>query len=160
MSVTIEKIQAKDDAAMADIIKTVGLEYGAVGEGFGPGDAEVNHMSQHYTEQANSLYLIAIIDNKIVGGGGIAPLADEEQTCELRKLFLLPETRGLGIGKKIALNCLEFAQKEGFKQCYLDTLKSMTAARTLYENLGFYYLEKPMGNGIHSGCDIWMLKQL
>ena len=160
MTYKIEAIQAKHDDAIAQIIKAVGLEYGAVGEGFGPGDAEVNQMSQHYTEDTKSLYLVATIDSEVVGGGGIAELSGLADTCELKKLFLLPETRGLGLGKALAIQCLEFAKKQGYKQCYLDTLKTMRTARSLYEKLGFTYLDKPMGGSIHNGCDIWMLKSL
>ena len=83
-------------------------------------------MSQHYTEDRKSLYLLATLDNEVVGGGGIAPLSldsasDHEQSnlCELKKLFLLPKARGLGLGKKLTLACLDYAQSHGFYLCYV-----------------------------------------
>lgn len=63
----IVPIAAEHDTNICQIIKQVGKEYGAVGEGFGPSDAEVDNMSQHYHEQNRSLYLVALLDDKVVG---------------------------------------------------------------------------------------------
>ncbi len=156
----IEVIQQKHDAAIAQIIKSVGAEFGAVGEGFGPGDDEVNHMSQHYKAADKCIYLIATINQKVVGGCGLAAFAKGSDIAELRKLFLLPETRGLGIGTELSKQCLTFAQQQGYKQCYLDTLKTMLSAISLYQKLGFKHLDKPIQGTEHGGCDVWMLKDL
>lgn len=157
---TIEPIRAEHDAEICTIIQTVGAEFGAIGDGFGPSDAEVLAMSQHYTADQHSLYLVALLNGKIVGGGGIAPFQGSHQTCELKKLFLLPESRGLGIGKQLVQRCLEFATQQGFTQCYLDTLSSMTGAIGLYERMGFTHLDRPLDGTEHGGCDVWMLKTL
>ncbi|PAU40122.1 GNAT family N-acetyltransferase [Vibrio coralliilyticus] len=156
----IVPITAQHDAAIWQIIKQVGKEYGAVGEGFGPSDAEVDNMSQHYHEQNRSLYLVALLDDKVVGGCGVAPFGQDEQTCELKKLFLLKESRGLGLGKTLSLACLEFAKQQGFERCYLDTLSNMSAAVRLYESLEFEHLTAPLEGTLHNGCDVWMLKSL
>lgn len=160
MTVLIEPIQAQHNSEICKIIKSVGKEFGAIGEGFGPSDAEVDAMSEHYTLDKNSLYLVASIDGKVVGGCGLAPFQGSESTCELKKLFLLPESRGLGLGKQLTERCLAFAKPQGFSQCYLDTLKSMTSAIKLYESLGFIHLDKPLDGTEHGGCDVWMLKTL
>ncbi|MFA0088128.1 GNAT family N-acetyltransferase [Vibrio sp. 10N.286.49.C2] len=160
MKMSIVKVEAQYDAKLCDVIKSVGLEYGAVGEGFGPSDPEVECMSQHYTQHNRSLYLVALLDGKVVGGCGLAPFGVDDNTCELKKLFLLKETRGLGLGKRLANACLEYAQQAGFKRCYLDTLSNMTSAVRLYENLGFEHLPQPLEGTLHNGCDVWMLKSL
>ena len=146
------------DAAICEIIKRVGEEYGAVGEGFGPSDAEVESMSQYYLPEQNSLYLVALLNGRIVGGCGISPFSDDGRVCELKKLFLLKEGRGLGLGKQLTQQCLDFAERKGFEQCYLDTLSSMSQAIKLYESLGFKHLSSPLVGTIHGGCDVWMLK--
>jgi putative acetyltransferase len=115
-------------------------------------------MSQYYTSQNRSLYLVALLNGKIVGGCGLAPFQGSSQTCELKKLFLLPESRGLGLGKQLSNLCLEFAKNQGFSKCYLDTLSSMSSAIKLYETLGFEHLDKPLDGTEHGGCDVWMLK--
>lgn len=165
MQYHIHPIQKQDDAIICDIIKSVGAEFGAVGEGFGPSDPEVLCMSEHYHDGNKSQYLVATIAGQIVGGCGIAPFDvqnsnDGHQTCELKKLFLLPESRGLGVGRELTSQCLAYAQTQGFHQCYLDTLTNMTAAIALYEKLGFKHLDQPLPGTEHNGCDVWMLKQL
>ncbi|MGF1740598.1 GNAT family N-acetyltransferase [Vibrio profundum] len=167
MEVTISPITPSYDEQVRQIIQSVGEEFGAVGEGFGPGDAEVLNMSQHYTEDRKSLYLLATLDNEVVGGCGIAPFSldsapDHEQSnlCELKKLFLLPKARGLGLGKQLTLACLDYAQSHGYSRCYLDTLSSMQSAVSLYKSLGFEHLDAPLEGTIHSKCDVWMIKEL
>lgn len=160
MTVEIDLIQPQHDEDVRTIIKAVGAEFGAIGEGFGPSDPEVDAMSQYYTLEKRSLYLVATLNGKIVGGCGVAPFNNSQQTCELKKLFLLPESRGLGLGKKLSELCLEFAVQQGFSECYLDTLTSMKSAIHLYEKLGFQHLDQPLDGTEHSSCDVWMLKQL
>jgi len=160
MSHSIAPIQSQDDAAIAHIIKSIGAEFGAIGEGFGPSDAEVEHMSQHYIMDTKSIYFVVKMENKVVGGCGLAALTNGSDIAELRKLFLLPETRGLGIGQALAEQCLNFAKQHDYQQCYLDTLSSMTAAIKLYQKLGFKHLTQPIEGTVHSGCNVWMLKDL
>ncbi|WP_354623444.1 GNAT family N-acetyltransferase [Psychromonas sp. MME2] len=146
MSYQIQAIGAEHDHALRLIIESVGAEYGAIGEGFGPSDEEVKCMSKHYQEDNKSLYLVAIINGKVVGGCGIAPFIEQQGVCELRKLFLIPESRGLGIGKALAQACLDFAKHNGFQRCYLDTLATMQSAIALYMQLGFTHLSQPFGD--------------
>ena len=160
MEYVIEVIKPEHDDKVCQIIKHVGAEYGAVGEGFGPGDAEVLAMSQHYNDETASCYLVATVSGIVVGGCGIAAVNAGSETCELRKLFLLPESRGLGLGQRLAEHCLDYAKQKGYQHCYLDTLSNMKTAIALYEKLGFMHLDKPLAVSIHNGCDIWMLKQL
>lgn len=160
MSYEIHEIKLQHDSKVCEIIRKVGEEYGAIGEGFGPSDPEVNSMSQNYNDESSSKYLVATINEIIVGGSGVASFNGSNEICELRKLFLLPESRGLGLGKKLTEDCLAYAKSKGYKKCYLDTLKSMTSAISLYENIGFQHLDKPLDGTIHSGCDVWMLKEL
>ncbi|WMC12067.1 GNAT family N-acetyltransferase [Oceanimonas pelagia] len=158
-ALTITPITPRDDAAICRIIRNVGAEFGAVGEGFGPGDDEVRCMSRHYRPEANSRYFVARLNGEVVGGAGLAPLRGSRSICELKKLFLLPAARGYGLGRRLAEACLAFAVKQGFSACYLDTLSSMTDAIALYEKLGFCRLDAPLMASAHGGCDVWMLKE-
>lgn len=160
MRFKIQVIQSVHDSEVCDIIKKVGAEYGAIGEGFGPSDSEVNAMSKHYNDKSSSCYFVALVDGKIVGGSGLAAFNGNNEVCELRKLFLTPESRGLGLGRKLTENCLDYARNKGYQSCYLDTLTRMKSAISLYEKLGFMQLEKPLEGTIHNSCDVWMLKEL
>ncbi|KAF1828284.1 acyl-CoA N-acyltransferase [Decorospora gaudefroyi] len=58
-------------------------------------------------------------------------------TCELKRLYLTPESRGLGVSKLLMDVAVSHAKKLGYKEMLLDTLSSMTTARRLYERYGF-----------------------
>lgn len=156
----IRVIQTNDDPQVATLIRTVMPEFGASGPGFAIHDAEVDEMFRSYS-QPRSIYFVISRDNRNLGGGGIAPLeGGDTDTCELRKMYFLPEIRGLGLGRTLIQRCLESAKASGFRQCYLETLESMTQAQRLYEKSGFHKLDAPMGATGHFGCDRWYLKQL
>ncbi|MGO1297930.1 MAG: GNAT family N-acetyltransferase [Vibrio sp.] len=156
MDMHITPITTEHDAAIREIIETVGSEYGAIGEGFGPSDPEVQAMSEHYHTQLGCQYYVACKDGKVLGGGGIAPFLDSASVCELRKVFLSADARGQGVGKQLVLTCLDFARQAGYTHCYLDTLSGMKGAIALYERLGFQHRSEPMPGVVHTGCDIWM----
>jgi putative acetyltransferase len=72
-------------------------------------------------------------------------------------MYLLPEARGIGLGKKLIDKCLAFAKEAGYKNVYLETMPELKNALKVYEKMGFRYLNKPMGNSGHFGCELWMI---
>ncbi|MCA9643757.1 MAG: GNAT family N-acetyltransferase [Polyangiaceae bacterium] len=156
----IRPCRADDDPDIAGIIRRVMPEYGAEGPGYAINDPEVDHMSQAYRGKRAAYYVVTR-EGRVVGGGGFAPLAGGEgKTCELRKMYFLPEARGHGVGRQLLVRVLEQAKAAGFTHCYLETLEHMTRARALYRSLGFQPLDKPRGATGHFGCDSWMLLEL
>lgn len=157
---TIRLIQKRDNAKVAQLIREVMIELEAVGEGFSIGDPEVDDMYNGYRNKESCYYVIAL-DDKIVGCGGIAPLeGGNKTTCELRKMFLLAENRGIGLGRRLLLLLLKRARSLGYDKCYLETKKRMSRANELYRNSGFQLLEKPVGKTGHCSCDSWYLLDL
>ena len=156
----IRGIEPRDDAAMAAIIRTVMPEFGASGEGFAINDPEVDWMSRAYAEPRHA-YFVFERDHVVLGGGGIAPLAGGDgDVCELRKMYFLPEARGLGAGAAMMSHCLDAARDAGFARCYLETLCGMDAAMRLYERSGFRRIDGPMGATGHGGCNAFYLRAL
>ena len=159
-SMLIRPIETKDDPRMAQIIRTVMPEFGATGDGFAINDPEVDWMSKAYAAPRHA-YFVLEQDGEVLGGGGIAPLdGGEADTCELRKMYFLPEARGLGAGAAMMARCLDAAREAGFRQCYLETLTGMDAAMRLYERSGFRRIDGPMGNTGHGGCNTFYLREL
>lgn len=157
---TIRTITQADDAAMANIIRTVMPEFGAVGSGFAISDPEVDWMSRAYAEPKHA-YFVVERDGRVLGGGGIAPLAGGDgDTCELRKMYFLPDARGSGAGAAMMARCLAAAREAGFTHCYLETLTGMDAAQRLYERSGFRRIDGPMGATGHGGCNTFYLLDL
>ncbi len=157
---SIRPIEAKDDAIIAEIIRNVMPEFGAVGDGFAINDPEVDWMSRAYSEP-RCAYFVVVMDGVVKGGGGIAPLiGGDPDICELRKMYFLPECRGLGAGTAMMAKCLHVARQYGFKRCYLETLDSMKDAQSLYERSGFKKQCGTMGDTGHGGCDTFYLLDL
>ena len=135
-------------------------EFGGVGPGHSIHDEEVGRMSAFYQPPA-AAYWVVERDGRIVGGGGVGPLqGGDAGTCELRKMYFLPEARGHSLGRRLAEAALAFAHRAGYRRCYLETMTAMTAARALYEKLGFKRSATPKGHTGHFGCDAWYEKEL
>lgn len=153
----LRPICSEDDAAMATIIRTVMPEFGAIGSGFAIADPEVDWMSRAYAEPRQA-YFVVEADGRLLGGCGVAPLiGGDADTCELRKMYFLPEARGLGAGAAMMKICLDAARAADFKRCYLETLGGMDAAMRLYERSGFKRIPAPMGATGHGGCNAFYL---
>ena len=156
----IRPIAPADNATMAAIIRTVMPEFGADGPGFAIHDVEVDTMYESYA-QPRSSYFVLERDGVVIGGGGVAPLQNAEpDVCELRKMYFLPETRGVGMGATLLSHVLEQAAQAGYRVCYLETLVKMTAARRLYEAFGFRRIDGPMGATGHFSCDAYYVRDL
>ena len=157
---TIRPIQARDDAAIAAIIRTVMPEFGATGCGFAINDPEVDWMHRAYS-RPRCAYFVVEREGRVVGGGGVAPLdGGDEDVCELRKMYFLPEARGIGAGAAMMDRCLAAAREIGFRRCYLETLTGMDAAMRLYERSGFRRITGAMGATGHGGCNTFYLLDL
>lgn len=160
MNIVIRKIAKEDNAAVAKVIRNVLIEHNVPKVGTAYADASLDCMFETYS-RPDSTYFVVEKDGSIIGGAGIAPLENgPADTCELQKMYFLPETRGLGIGAQMIEKCLLAAVDFGFAQCYLETMPYMQAAQKLYLKKGFTYLDAPMGDTGHSSCPVWMIKQL
>ena len=161
----VRPIEARDDAAVRHIIETVMPQFGAGGAGFAIHDAEVKTMFSAY-QIPRTCYFVVECNGVVAGGAGIAALVDVERAataltgtgaasnvCELRKMYFLPELRGLGAGKVLMQTCLDAARQYSYREVYLETLTGMDAAVKLYERTGFKRLNAPMGATGHFGCD-------
>ncbi len=159
--IIIRHIEPKDNAAMANVIRRSLEEFGANRPGTVYYDDSTDHLFELFQSQPLSEYFIAEKDGVLLGGAGIYPTdALPEGTCELVKMYLTPSARGLGLGRTMIAKCLEAAKNKGFTAVYLETMPELKKAVSVYEKFGFSYLDGPMGNSGHNGCDIWMIRKL
>jgi putative acetyltransferase len=163
---TIRPIRPGDRAAVARLIRTVMPEFGAKGPGFAINDPEVDDMFGAYQAKRSGYFVVTRRGSRareelVVGGGGFAPLAGGDRaTCELRKMYFMPELRGLGLGQDLLETCLAGARRARFTRMYLETLAAMSQARALYERNGFRRLQRPLGTTGHFGCNSFYARDL
>ncbi|KAF1976571.1 acetyltransferase, GNAT family [Bimuria novae-zelandiae CBS 107.79] len=69
-------------------------------------------------------------------------------TCELKRLYVVPEARGMGAAQRLMDATFEAARNMGYSEMLLDTLASMTAAQKLYRRCGFKETNKYYNNPI------------
>jgi len=156
----IRPIAPTDNAAVASVIRNVMPEFGANGPGFAIHDTEVDDMAGAYA-RPGCIYFVVEHGGRVCGGGGIAPLqGDSTGICELRKMYFLPELRGLGAGDALMRQCLQSARALGYARCYLETLTGMDAAQKLYARHDFKPLCGPLGKTGHFGCNRFFIRQL
>lgn len=114
-------------------------------------DEELKDLTVKYGKPYGSLY-IAKEDGVPVGCIAMKKHEGEENTGELKRLYVRPEHRGKGYARKLSEKIVEDAVAVGYDRLYLDTLPFLKAAQKLYESMGFAvcppYNENPMGNSI------------
>ncbi|WP_375238176.1 GNAT family N-acetyltransferase [Aurantibacter sp.] len=159
-NIIIREIQPQDNKQIEQVIRACFIELNMPLVGTAYEDPETKQMFEAYAN-TNETYFVLENGETILGGAGIKPLSGLETTvCELQKMYFSSETRGLGYGKKIFQACLDEAKRLGYKQVYIETIDELKAAIHVYENFGFTYLDKPMGNTGHFSCGIWMVKDI
>lgn len=156
----LRPIRSSDDAIVAAIIREVMPSFGAGGDGFAINDPEVDWMSRAYALPRHAYFVIER-EGRVLGGAGVAPLAGADASiCELRKMYFLPEARGIGAGTAMMALCLDAARGFGYSHCYLETLTGMDEAQRLYQRSGFQRIDGPLGTTGHGGCNRFYLRTL
>lgn len=159
-TVLIREIRQEDNAEVARVVRKVLVEMGVPKVGSAYADEALNDMYKNY-DVPRAVYFLIEDDGQILGCAGIAQLDNYEgNVCELQKMYLLPEARGRGLGKKMMKVCLDRARLYGYEQVYIETMPYMKAAQKLYQKSGFEYIDAPMGDTGHGACQVWMLKDI
>jgi GNAT superfamily N-acetyltransferase len=104
--------------------------------------------------------LLARVDERIAGC--VACKAwDAPTICEMKRLFVRPDFRGLGVGGRLVMAIIRAARAAGYHRMRLDTLPSMHDAQRLYSALGFTeipaYCENPVPGARFLECDLLAL---
>lgn len=156
----IRAIKPSDNPFLSKIVKDTLAEFGANKPGTVYYDPTTDTLFELF-QKNKAAYFVAELNNEVVGGGGIYPTEGlPENTCELVKMYLLPQARGTGLGRTLIEKCISFAKEAGYNKIYLETMPELKQALNIYAKFGFEYLKGPMGNSGHTGCSLWMLRYI
>ncbi len=108
---------------------------------FQDSEAELASLPGAYAPPKGGLWL-AYVDGELAGCIGFRPHEGGPKAnapaCEMKRLWLRPAYRGVGLGRRLAETGIESACAAGYRSICLDTLSFMDAARALYADLGFH----------------------
>ena len=102
-------------------------------------DAELAGLPGGYAPPHGNLWF-ARVEDAVAGVVGLRPSGPDGHSrgcCEMKRLWVRPDYRGLGLGRRLAEKTLEVAQALGYRRMVLDTVHHMKEARALYASLGF-----------------------
>lgn len=101
-------------------------------------ESELAALPGHYGPPRGAL-LTARVDGLLAGCCALRPRdhTDHANACEMKRLYVRPQYRGLGLGRLLAEAILDAARQGAYSCVLLDTLSDMETARALYQDLGF-----------------------
>jgi putative acetyltransferase len=156
----IRKIRREDNPHLAKMIRDVFEEFDAPRLGTVYSDPTTDDLYGLFRKPGSVLW-VAEVNGKAVGCCGIYPTEGlAKGYCELVKFYLAKSTRGNGTGKSLMQGAIESARELGYSKLYLESLPHFSRAIGMYDRLGFERLAAPLGQSGHTGCNIWMLKEL
>ncbi|MBP6851620.1 MAG: GNAT family N-acetyltransferase [Rhodoferax sp.] len=137
MTTTLRPLQADELPAMRDLMREYAQSLGVdlCFQGF---DAELANLPGDYAAPRGVL-LAAHVDGQLAGCCALRALdtVDYANACEMKRLYVRPAYRRLGLGRLLAEAILDAARQAGYACVLLDTLSDMETARALYQEIGF-----------------------
>ncbi|MGB3137470.1 MAG: GNAT family N-acetyltransferase [Nodosilinea sp.] len=122
------------DAAVA-LISQVLTEYDLTCEP-ADSDRDAQEVEACYWATGGEFWVVEA-DGKLVGTAGYRPTSRGKNAVELRKMYLLPQARGQGLGRYLLSTIEATIQQRGFSEIWLETASVLRAAVGLYEASGY-----------------------
>ena len=96
---------------------------------------DMDNFQAHYFDNGGT-FLVALNGEKIIGSGALRKLDGE--TGELKRMWLLEEYHGQGIGYHLLIQLFDFARKNRYARIHLQTSPEQIRALGFYRKVGFY----------------------
>jgi len=113
--------------------------------------SEFSDPAQKYTAPEGELLVAIDEDENVLGMVAYHKHSDER--CEMKRLYVSPECRGMELGDKLVSEIIKHARDAGFKEMVLDTIEPLQAAIHLYKKMGFEeckaYYNNPMDDVVY-----------
>ncbi len=118
-------------------------------------DEEISHLESKYGMPDGRLYLV-YCDRELAGCIGLRKI--DNQSCEMKRLYVRPEFRGKKLGNILVEKIIADAREIGYSYMLLDTLPFLQSAICMYKKFGFYEIEgynnSPMDTSIFMKLDL------
>jgi len=113
-------------------------------------DDELKNPEHKYTAPQGEL-LVAVDNGEVLGM--VAYHRHSDARCEMKRLYVRPQARGMHVGDKLVLAIIAHARNSGYKEMVLDTITPLKTAINLYHKYGFKecsaYYNNPMDDVIY-----------
>jgi ribosomal protein S18 acetylase RimI-like enzyme len=117
-------------------------------------EAELASLPGKYAPPTGALILAYSPEGEALGCVAVRPL-EGNAACEMKRLYVRPAARGLGIGAALVAAVIGAAETLGYREMKLDTLPSMPEALALYQRFGFLqipaYYHNPVRGTVYLG---------
>jgi putative acetyltransferase len=101
---------------------------------------DLDDIQRNYFENGG-VFLVMLDVNELFGSGALRQLEDD--TCELKRLWLLSKFHGKGLGYRMLQELLSFAREKGYQRIRLETdPESQSRALDFYRRIGFYEIPR------------------
>ncbi|WP_319420734.1 GNAT family N-acetyltransferase [Pleurocapsa sp. FMAR1] len=146
--------QKGDRMAAAEVIRTVLEEYGLPWQ---PelADRDVIEIESAYLETGGEFWVVEK-NSTIVGTAAYQPISRGQNAVEIRKMYLLPEIRGKGLGKYLLQELEKAIAVKDYQEIWLETASILKEAVVLYERSGY----QPVNDVETERCDLAYLKKI
>ena len=124
-----------DRKRAAEVIRSVLTEYSLPWEPAGA-DRDVLEVEDFYLAVGGEFWVIER-QSQVVGTAAYYPVKRGEKAVEIRKMYLLPTIRGVGLGKYLLQQLEKAIAARGFQQIWIETASILVEAVKLYESSGY-----------------------
>ncbi|MCE5347770.1 MAG: GNAT family N-acetyltransferase [Bacteroidales bacterium] len=149
----LRKANKGDESKIMEVVKTVLSDYG-LKTNPDETDRDICDLENYYFNR-NGWFAVIENDREIIGSYGIFMI--DKKSCELRKMYLLKDYQGQGLGKILMDNAINKAKELGYSIMVLETNKLLGKAISMYEKYGFVQYSP---SHLSDRCDFAMRKKL
>ncbi|MBG6206170.1 ribosomal protein S18 acetylase RimI-like enzyme [Labrenzia sp. EL_126] len=146
-SATITSVETGPDLEAVKVLFRAYVDWLDIDLSYQGFEEELAGMPGKYAPPKGALFVAKDSGGNILGCVGLRAF-DEDGRCEMKRLYVLPDGRGKGVGAALVSRILETAVEAGYREMLLDTLPTMTGAIKLYKAAGFEeipaYYETPI----------------
>ncbi|MBU0633813.1 MAG: GNAT family N-acetyltransferase [Candidatus Omnitrophica bacterium] len=133
VDITIRKFKPQDQLQVYQLISSImNTEFPLDRQTYS--ELDINDVSKAYSGKRD-IFFVAVNGNMVVGT--IAIKEDDRNTALLRRIFVSPEFRGVGLGNKLIVQAVEFCENNGYRVINFCTTDKMKAANSLCQKNGF-----------------------